>query len=117
MGIENRDYVRGGSSGYGGYANYGGGYGYRSGMPPACKWLLILNIAVFVLQLVWTAGPSDAEIQKIKTQLVKQYQRLRNLSPEETDQDIQRDLSGHQSQFPLFRRAAGFRAGPGQSSP
>ncbi|MCA9067538.1 MAG: rhomboid family intramembrane serine protease [Planctomycetaceae bacterium] len=55
MGIENRDYVRGGGSpgsGYGGgsVSSYGG---YRSGMPPACKWILIINIAVFVAQLLF----------------------------------------------------------------
>ncbi len=87
MGIENRDYVRGGSSGYGGYATYGG---YGSGrMPPACKWFLILNIVVFVLQLLWTAGPTDTEMKNYQSQLEKQYRQLRNQSPEEANREIE----------------------------
>jgi membrane associated rhomboid family serine protease len=73
MGIENRDYVRGSSSGYDG-SGYSGG-SYSPGMPPACKWILILTIAVFVVQLVWTVGPSDAQVE--------QYQNLRTQSLEE----------------------------------
>jgi membrane associated rhomboid family serine protease len=73
MGIENRDYVRGSSSGYDGYGYSGGTY--SPGMPPACKWILILTIAVFVVQLVWTVGPSDVQIERHRKQIVESLER------------------------------------------
>ena len=73
MGIENRDYVRGSSSGYdGGYVSYGG---YGSGMPPACKWILMITIAVFVLQLLWTTGPTKSQIARYRDQIVEAIER------------------------------------------
>jgi membrane associated rhomboid family serine protease len=55
MGFEDRDYTRGsgGGSGYGG--NYAGSL-RSGGTAPAVKWLIIANVAVFVLQLIWTTG-------------------------------------------------------------
>jgi membrane associated rhomboid family serine protease len=55
MGFEDRDYSRGTGGDYG----YGGSYtgSYRAGgVAPVVKWLIIINVAVFVLQLVWTTG-------------------------------------------------------------
>jgi membrane associated rhomboid family serine protease len=48
MGIENRDYLRDDSAGYGYSRSFGGGL-------VAVKWLIIANVAVFVLQLL-TSG-------------------------------------------------------------
>jgi membrane associated rhomboid family serine protease len=90
MGIENRDYVRGSSSGYDGYGSYGGGYG-SGGMPPACKWFLILNIAVFVLQLLWTAGPTADQLQQVQTQSERFY-RSQGYSSEEAKPHVERDV-------------------------
>ena len=92
MGIENRDYVRGGSSGSGGYATYGGGYGYGSGrMPPACKWFLILNIAVFVLQLVWTTGPTETEIKRHRDQMVELLEQS-GTDPDQAEQYVRQEV-------------------------
>ena len=52
MGIENRDYARGPSGWSGGHGGYGGFGGTGSSLTPACKWLIIINVAVFVLQVV-----------------------------------------------------------------
>lgn len=87
MGIENRDYVRGGGSPGSGY---GGGYvssygGYRGGMPPACKWILIITIAVFVLQLLWTAGPSERQIAEFERKITQALER-EGVNPEQIDQ-------------------------------
>jgi membrane associated rhomboid family serine protease len=88
MGIENRDYVRGSSSGYGGYA-YGGGYG--SGMPPACKWILIITIAVFILQLLWTAGPTDTQIKRHRQQVVEALDRT-GAEPEQIEDFLRSEM-------------------------
>lgn len=88
MGIENRDYVRGSSSGYDG--GYSGGY-YSPGMPPACKWILITTIAVFVVQLVWTKGPSEAQIERYQKQLVESLER-QGAEPEEIDQFVRHEM-------------------------
>jgi membrane associated rhomboid family serine protease len=85
MGIENRDYVRGSSSGYDGYG-YSGGL-YSPGMPPACKWILILTIAVFVVQLVWTTGPSEAEIEQFRKVVVDSIEQT-GAEQEQIDQYV-----------------------------
>ncbi len=89
MGIENRDYVRGSSSGYDGYG-YSGGV-YSPGMPPACKWILILTIAVFVVQLVWTTGLSEARIEQYRTEITKSLED-EGATPEQVDQVLRHEL-------------------------
>ncbi len=54
MGIENRDYFRAASR----YSS--GGYG---GFPPVCKFLLIANIAVFLVQIFVTRPAGVADLQ------------------------------------------------------
>lgn len=76
MGIEDRDYVRRPSRGWG-FGDWGDtGFG----LPPVCKWLIIANIAVFVLQLLWRAPvidyPSDLTIEQY-------HERLQDATPEE----------------------------------
>ncbi len=90
MGIENRDYVRGSSSGYGGYGSYGTGY-TSGGMPPACKWILILNIAVFVLQLVWTAGPSKAQIEQYREDVLRDLEQ-NDVPPDQAEPYLQQQM-------------------------
>ncbi|MEM6460252.1 MAG: rhomboid family intramembrane serine protease [Planctomycetota bacterium] len=51
MGSENRDYFRDEAKRWGGGG--GGGFGGGGGMPPITKYLLIANLAVFVLQMVF----------------------------------------------------------------
>lgn len=85
MGIENRDYARGSSSGYdGGYASYGG---YGTGMPPACKWILIITIAVFVLQIVLTGRPSESQVSRYREQVVNAVE-LRGEDPANREDEI-----------------------------
>lgn len=93
MGIENRDYVRGSSSGYDGYG-YSGGV-YSPGMPPACRWILILTIAVFVVQLVWTAGPSEAQIERHRKQLVEQLERT-PMEPDEIEKYVRFEMQQYE---------------------
>jgi membrane associated rhomboid family serine protease len=57
MGLENRDYARGSSGWSGGYGGFGGS---GSSLAPVCKWLIIINVAVFVLQLM-TAREATVE--------------------------------------------------------
>lgn len=96
MGIENRDYARGGGS-----PGAGGGYvssytGYRSGMPPACKWILIITIAVFVLQLLWTAGPSERQIDQFEQQITRTLER-NGLDPDQIEQVRRQEVKRFQA--------------------
>jgi membrane associated rhomboid family serine protease len=50
MGIENRDYARGPSGWSGSYGGFGG---TGSSLAPVVKWLIIVNVAVFVAQLLF----------------------------------------------------------------
>jgi membrane associated rhomboid family serine protease len=57
MGIENRDYARESSGWSGGYGGFGG---TGSSLAPVCKWLVIINVAVFALQLLlWRDAPVE----------------------------------------------------------
>jgi membrane associated rhomboid family serine protease len=60
-------------------------------MPPACKWILILNIAVFVVQLLWTAGPTDAQIERHRQELVKALERS-VVEPDQADEILRQDM-------------------------
>lgn len=57
-------------------------------MPPACKWILIVTIAVFVVQLVWTTGPSRDEIAKHDQQLQEAVDR-KEVTPGEAQAILQ----------------------------
>ncbi|HUG93271.1 MAG TPA: rhomboid family intramembrane serine protease [Planctomycetaceae bacterium] len=56
MGLENRDYVRGSPGGYGGFGGTG------SSLAPVVKWLIIANVAVFVLQVLLTRPMTVADL-------------------------------------------------------
>ncbi len=71
MGIHNRDYYRDSSGSWG----MGGG-----GSNPVIKWLLIVNIAVFVLQLVGTRPPTREEFAEVFGQ-----ERINQLSDAELE--------------------------------
>ncbi len=67
MGIENRDYVRGGGGGTGGsYGGYAAAGDYW-----AVKFLLIANIAVFILQNVWVGGANFHQPAGVVTQYLQ----------------------------------------------
>jgi membrane associated rhomboid family serine protease len=50
-------------------------------MPPACKWILILTIAVFVVQLVWTARPSDYQVERYRKMIVERLELMNEFAP------------------------------------
>ncbi len=107
MGLENRDYARGGSS-----SDYGGGYspsytGYGSNrMPPGCRWILTATILIFVVQLLWKAPPSNYQVeryQKFTVELLKQ--RNENFQPKDrlTSAEIEAEAQARAKAFQKSR--------------
>ena len=60
-------------------------------MPPACKWFLILNIAVFILQLVWTTAPATPRSKKFRPSLRSNISNNAAF-PEEAEQYVRQEL-------------------------
>ena len=90
MGIEDREYIRRPAGGM--YT--GGGFGASMGglgLPPVCKWLVIANIAVFVLQLVWTRPVRFSDLTGW-THFPEVREAIEELPPEER-QRVERSLS------------------------
>ena len=58
MGLENRDYARGSAGSYGGFGGSG------SSVTPVVKWLIITNLAVFVLQVLFTRPAVVADLPR-----------------------------------------------------
>src|SRR5687768_6225204 len=68
MGIENRDYYRESNP----YTDRLSGWGIVS-IPPVCKWIIIANIAVFVLQIFVTREPTNEDVAAHKKQIEEVY--------------------------------------------
>lgn len=74
MGFENRDYYRGDGG--------GSGWGFDS-IPQVCKYLIIANVVVFVLQIFITREPTVEELQSTWRDTMGQ---LEDLSDEESEE-------------------------------
>ena len=59
MGIEGRDYYRDSPQSY---SERAGGWGFDA-IPRVCKWLIIINVVVFILQIVWTRLPTGGDLE------------------------------------------------------
>ena len=68
MGIENRDY-------YNSPPNYSGSDGWLGDyIPPTCKYLIAINVIVFLMAIASTAKPTAEQIQAKQAELTKQAQ-------------------------------------------
>jgi membrane associated rhomboid family serine protease len=67
MGIEGRDYYRDSSR----YTETLTGWGWDA-IPPVCKWLLIINVVVFLLQIFVTRSARPADLQALLRQYTEQ---------------------------------------------
>src|SRR5438067_8421083 len=74
MGIEGRDYYREGSR----YTERLGGWGWDA-IPPACKWLIAINVVVFLLQIFVTRPPQRADFDAYR----QEYDELKEVPDEE----------------------------------
>lgn len=76
MGFQDREYMRGSGPRGGFFEGVGGAF------PPVIKWLLILNIAIFVLQLLLTRPMQWRDVrERLPSEVVEE---LEGLSPEES---------------------------------
>ncbi len=71
MGIESRDYYREGSR----YTEGLGGWGLGA-VSPVCKWLILINVAVFLLQIFVTRPLQRAELAAYVSDDVERYQEV-----------------------------------------
>src|SRR2546425_1313161 len=74
MGIEGRDYFRDSSP----YTDRLTGWGWVA-VPPVCKWLIIINIVVFLLQIFVTRQPRRQDLEAY----LQQYKELYREAPED----------------------------------
>lgn len=81
MGIENRDYYRDSNN----YTDRLSGWGFGR-IPPVCKWIIIVNVVVFLAQIFITRSPSDAEVEAFARQYGEPHaQLLRDRADHERD--------------------------------
>ena len=75
MGLENRDY----------YREHGGGSGWgMESIPPVCKYLIIANVVVFLLQIFITREPTMEDMRAYWDESVGQIEEI----PEEAEEQL-----------------------------
>lgn len=107
MGIENRDYYRDSNS----YTDRLSGW-YFPGIPPVCKWIITVNVVVFLLQIFITRPPSEAEVDEYVRRMREPYAEL---LPRGTGQDEEEGDAAPSEELTEEQRAALRRALPRES--
>ena len=86
MGLENRDYLRDESRRYGS-GGFSGGTSVRVDYP-VCRYILIVTIAVFILQIFSVRNWTPQELQDHKTKIISELQRIQpQFSPDDISDD------------------------------
>lgn len=72
MGLDSRDYVRPGSDGYS--PSFGQGGAFSSGPDaPACRWIIVATVIVFLLQIFSTRDMTPEEVLQVREEYYQQH--------------------------------------------
>lgn len=103
MGIENRDYIRNAP-------RYTGDWGI-DGLSPVIKWIIVINVAVFLLQIFWTrpqhVSPRDF-LREYNPRVYKQLVEAEAKGPAAVEKlqkrhpELERFLSDDEDEEPVF---------------